>query len=485
MRLESGIGVPPSSLAQMSVAAAPPSYFSSVFTWLLLALAFTSQILAQEIVSPAGVRDARGARSYALGLVVPLAAFCLGLFRSAQSGALPTKTAPLRAHVFVGLLLYGSFHLSALSVPHLPTPVFLASKSVKSLFTMVIAALWLRKRFSGMDWGAAALSACGLALCLGLGSGGGGGVGGGSGGGRAGGGSYGDGASPWLGALLLVASMGCDGGAANAQDAMMCQFGTPSTELTLLAYGTAALAGLVQGLATGDLSAAAALLRGNGRVAAALAVYGAASMAATGCTLSLIGAFGASSFTFMSTAAKGLQLCTLLLGRGDAASLEQRAGFAVMAVAAAMAFRARAEAERAAVEGAIGAAPGAQPPAAAAPSTPPASPTPSPRTAGGGAQLRRRGGSAERNPAANPSSPVPPAPLSLQSRARSGADATPASPASPLARLRSEASGVLTAATALALGIERPAPAVETLAPIATVTSGSPKSLAGREDSRR
>jgi drug/metabolite transporter (DMT)-like permease len=395
----------------------------------------------------------------------------MGFFRSAQAGALLSKSAPLRAHVFVGLLLYGSFYLSAMSIPHLSTTVFLAAKSVKSLFTMLVAALWLRKRFGGGDWGAAALSACGLAMCLGVGSGGAGSCGSGGGGGGGGAGS-----ASWLGAVLILGSMGCDGGAANAQDAVMRQFGTPTSELALRAYGVAAAAGLAQGAATGDLPVALALLRRDVALAAALAVYGAASMVATACTLNLIGAFGASSFMFMSTAAKGAQLGALLLGRGDRATPQQTAGFAVMFVAAGMAAHARAKAERAVETAAalVGAARAA----------PPSPPLPARATAAAAAAhldatpelgaLRQRRGGAAAAPAAPPPppSPPPPAPLSLRP---AGAANAPASPSSPLARLRSEASGVLTAATALALGIARPAPAVETLSPIATAGSGKPE----------
>ena len=80
---------------------AQQSHLYSLLTWLALAGAFSAQTLAQEVVTPRGERAT--ARPYLLGLVVPAAAFCMGLFRSARAGTLLTKSAPLRAHVFVGV----------------------------------------------------------------------------------------------------------------------------------------------------------------------------------------------------------------------------------------------------------------------------------------------------------------------------------------------------------------------------------------------
>jgi drug/metabolite transporter (DMT)-like permease len=281
----------------------------------------------------------RAHSSSVLSLCVPLAALLAGVARNGVAGCFgrAPRRAPLRSHFVLGLLLWGSFFLSAVGPLHLPMPIFLAAKSVKILPTMVIAALWLRKRFRTADWIAAFLSALGLILCLT-------------------GGSGGDAARGSVAAALrrehyvpstfgiavMLGALTCDGASANAQEAIMSHFGAPAAEIAAYTYGVATAASIVHGLGWGSLREGLATLAGNTPAAIAVAAYALASLGATAATLDLIAHLGASSCMFVSSLAKALViLSSVLLSKSFTTSKKQALGIFLVFAAASLAVFAR------------------------------------------------------------------------------------------------------------------------------------------------
>ena len=281
----------------------------------------------------------RAHSSSVLSLCVPLAALLAGVARNGVAGCFSRapRRAPLRSHFVLGLLLWGSFFLSAVGPLHLPMPIFLAAKSVKILPTMVIAALWLRKRFRTADWIAAFLSALGLILCLT-------------------GGSGGDAARGSVAAALrrehyvpstfgiavMLGALTCDGASANAQEAIMSHFGAPAAEIAAYTYGVATAASIVHGLGWGSLREGLSTLAGNTPAAIAVAAYALASLGATAATLDLIAHLGASSCMFVSSLAKALViLSSVLLSKSFTTSKKQALGIFLVFAAASLAVFAR------------------------------------------------------------------------------------------------------------------------------------------------
>ena len=483
----------------------------------LLSLSFSAITFSQDFILRGSSGSGDGSGGFPglvalLAFITPLSGFLTGAVRAGALGRAPgLPRAPLRALLVLGCLLWGSAVLSTRASRHLAAPVSLAMKSVKILPTMVIAALWLRKRFSLLDWGAALLSAAGMALCL---DGGGGGGGGGSEGAAAAAGSSASAAAaaaacatlacrlgPWLGAAQMAAALVLDGGAANAQEAVIRQFGSPPQELALYGYGAAALAALLHGAAqpgSESLAAGLQLAAGNPALRTAAALFAAGSCGATWCSLELIAGFGASSFMLTSALAKALVTTLMILaGKGSVAAL-QLTGIALVFSATVVAALAKAGAQGAAAaaggEDAVGGGgltiklPGARAQQQPAEGGARAAHTLiTPRTAGvelgltpggysaGGAAaaagLRRRGAAQQ---AAAGAAAAP-------SAAAAAAAAAAAQPPlqQPGTPLRKTLSSALSLVSAAALGIQRPQPKTEALSPVALGGSGSRGSRSG------
>lgn len=268
-----------------------------------------------------------------LSCCVPLSALLMGVFRGWLFVGTP-PLAPKRAHFFNGVLLFIAFTLSAQAGAYLSTTIFLVLKSVKILPTMLIASLWLRKRFSLLDWAAGLVSAAGMGLCLEVKGG------------------LDDMRWRWLGAICMVGALAFDGASANAQEAIMRQFGAPREELALYSYGVASLASIAYGLVwRGDLGVGVQALLSNPPLATLFLAYAAASCGATACTLDLIADFGASSFMFISALAKALVTVASMLsewregGGSNPVSAHQLTGITLVFLAAALAAYARSRAE--------------------------------------------------------------------------------------------------------------------------------------------
>jgi len=443
-------------------AEAPESLTRALVSSAVLCVSLLLQSHVQERLN----REAsfRAHSSAVLSLCVPLGALLAGAARSSCGGGArrAARRAPLRAHAVLGLLLWGSFLLSAVGPLHMPMPIFLAAKSVKILPTMVIAALWLRKRFRAVDWAAAALSALGLVLCLT----------GGSGGDTARGSVAAalrrDGAPSAFGVAVMVGALACDGGAANAQEAIMAHFGAPAAELAAYTYGFATAASVAHGLARGSLLGGARALAREPRVAAAVGAYALASLGATAATLDLIARLGASTSMFVSSLAKAaVILSSVLLSAHFQTSRKQAAGIALVFASAGFAVLARTGGG--AWAAAAAAAADARAPAAARAGVE-AEATPSAARVDVGARaagLRRR---AAREAAAPPAPPLTPvrAPRSPPAGAADVAAAVAAARGSPIAALRvlrSESSRALSALTAAVFGVERPPARAEALTP--------------------
>jgi hypothetical protein len=309
-----------------------------------------------------------------LAFLTPLSGLLIGLLRATDLSASPR--APKRAHFFLGLLLWGSSSMSTSAARHLAMPVSLAMKSVKILPTMLIASLWLRKRFLLLDWCAALLSAVGMVLCLDA-----------SGGPlatdaaavaaaaaaaaaatAAAAGSVGSGSSsapcstldcrlgPWLGPAQMTLALLFDGGSANAQEAMIRQFASPPQELALFGYGCATLAALLHGVlwvSPGEEGLLVGLqhVSASPALALACALFTAASCAATWCSLELISGFGASSFMLLSALAKALVASiSIATGTGTMPAVKL-GGIALVFAAAALAALAKSTALQAGAEG--------------------------------------------------------------------------------------------------------------------------------------
>ena len=286
---------------------------------LCLTLSFIMLVYSQEYILRGG--SARGFPGVVplLSLLGPLSGFLTGLLRAQKLTAPPL--APKRAHFFLGLLLWGSSAMSTRATQHLSMPVslVLAIRSTKILPTMVIASLWLRKRFLPLDWAAALLSAVGMILCLD--------AGGAIDAALAGAGAGAACATlacrlgPWLGAAQMGLALILDGGCANAQEAIIRQFSSPPQEIALLSYGCATLASLAHGLlqpAHDNLAAGVAHTASNPHLCAAAALYALASCGATWCSIELIAGFGASSFMLVSALAKALvTTVSIAMGKGS------------------------------------------------------------------------------------------------------------------------------------------------------------------------
>ena len=446
----------------------------------------------------------RAHSSSVLSLCVPLAALIAGVARNgiAGCGGTAPRRAPLRAHVVLGLLLWGSFFLSAVGPLHLPMPIFLAAKSVKILPTMVIAALWLRKRFKATDWLAAALSALGLILCLT-------------------GGSGGDAARGSVAAALrrneryyvpsafgvtvMLGALACDGGAANAQEAIMSHFAAPAAELAAYTYGVATAASLVHGLGWGSLREGFVSLVNNSNAAAAVVAYAFASLGATSATVDLIAHLGASSCMFVSSLAKALViLSSVCLSEQFTTSKKQALGIFLVFSAASLAVIARtrgaewieraatgiiiadADADAGARAGARAGAGGgvdlvgkakvkANVTSSEANSALEATPSATRIDMGGGRDGIRRRGAAGAGAGAAPTTPTTP-PRSIVA-SRSEVALAPAIPISALATLRSESSRALSAMTSVVFGVDRPPIRAEQLTPPLVRTRGSTRDI--------
>jgi len=240
--------------------------------------------------------------------------------------------APKRAHFFNGLLLFIAFSLSAQAGSYLSTTIFLVLKSVKILPTMLIASLWLRKRFSLLDWVAGLVSALGMGLCLEVKVG-----------------MDTDMRWRWLGAICMVWALVFDGASANAQEAIMRQYKAPPEELALYSYGVASFASVIYGMTYGDIQSGVVRVASDSQLAFLFLVYASASCGATACTLDLIGDFGASSFMFISALSKALVTMASILvelrEEGATVSAPQLAGITLVFAAAGLAAFARSRTE--------------------------------------------------------------------------------------------------------------------------------------------
>jgi hypothetical protein len=457
-----------------------------------------------------------------LSFLTPLSGFLVGLLR-APSFAPPL--APKRAHVFLGLLIWGSAAMSASAQRQLSLPIALALKSTKIIPTMLIAALWLRKRFKALDWGAALLCAVGIMLCLEHTLGGAEGGGGGEPATAAGGvGSH------WLGVLEMGVALLFDGGSANAQEAIMRQYSSPPQELALFSYGAAAAAALVAGMVQSGsqgLAAGAASVAGQWELRAACAGFVAGCCGATWCSLELISGFGASSFMLLSALAKALvtTIC-IATGKGSVPA-QQILGIALVFSATVLSslakgFAEQQQAEEAAVPaieagggGSAGSGRGLllKPSAAATQQGGMGGATAghmgiTPRTAaleggllagaavglaGGAPGLRRRGmasssslssfsssSSSSADAAAAPAAAPGRAVSSMSSPRRTSGTAAAGGggggSSGESRPLRSTLSSALSLVSAAALGIERPKPSAEALSPLALRASPTPSS---------
>jgi hypothetical protein len=330
----------------------------------------------------------------------------------------------------------------------------LAAKSAKILPTMAVASLWLRKRFSSADWGAALLSALGLALCLRPEA-------------PSSAAAGAAGASRWLGALLVAGALACDAGAANASEAVMLSFAAPASELALWSYGVATAASLAHGLLVDELAPGLAAVARAPAVAAAVAVFAAASLASTWATLELIAAAGASSAMFVAAVAKAAVIgASLALAPAAAArtTRTQAAGISLVLLAASLAACAR----RARSGGGSGG--GASDSGGSSSSVAAAAAADAAADADDGATVQAPsspvGSARERRSVTGRPAGAPPSPQSTPARgafrrASAGEATTPI-----LRLLRSESSRALSAVSIGVLGIARPEPRFEALSPV-------------------
>ncbi len=446
------------------------------------------------------VRDTSWPGAALLGAVVPLSA---AVPAAAAGGVCARRAAPLRAHVPIGVALYLSFSLSAISTLHVSYPAYLAARAAKLLPTMAVGAVWLRKRFSNADWAAAALGAAGLALTISSDTG----SGARGGGGRSDDGGGGGGGSGAAGAALLVAALLADGVAANAQQALFEQYeGLTAREVATWTMGVASALALAHAAVSGGLPAAAAGLA-DPAVAVPVAGFAVASFLSNAAVLSLLRDAGAAATSFVSAAAKAGVIALSYASFSEPVPPRQVAGIGLVfaAVIVVTAARPRAPAPVAIAEDAAvgdggadgagaGAGAGAAPEPSVAParaSPPPPSPSPAaspaspasddvPVRAGGGLRRRRPAGAvplpvgdgdgdsgwaARTPPPASPSGwesppPVrPPAPSPVAGAPAAGAAVR------ALGLARSASSRALTAVTE-SVGLVRPPPAPGGLFPV-------------------
>lgn len=384
-------------------------------------------------------------------LVVPLAALIAGLVRSGCGNVGARRVAPLRAHFVLGLLNWGSFYFSALAPLHMSMPIFLASKSVKILPTMVIAALWLRKRFRMLDWAAALLAGAGLMLCLS---------------GAKARREVERGEPSLFGVFVMLGALLCDGASANTQEAVIIKYKAATSEFAVFTYGVASILSVLHGVVAGDLRAGVArVLVGGDRAAvgASLVMYAAASTGATWATLDLISNYGASPCMFLSALAKTL----VILSTTEKLSQKQSIGIvSVFAAAFLAAFARSGRLERwvrewhGTTQGAGPSTEGVDVDAATGRSletTGAQSPLSKgeQRSSSSSPSLRRRS-AAGASPSTTDSSPFSPLP---------DGSVGDSSPFRALVRLRAPASRALTTVSSAVLGVDRPPLMEETLVP--------------------
>lgn len=417
-------------------------------TALLLYISFLGQQRAQEQLFNVDFKFAS-----VTSLVVPLAALIAGLVRAGCMDVGARRVAPLRAHFVLGLLNWGSFYFSALAPLHMSMPIFLASKSVKILPTMVIAALWLRKRFRMLDWAAALLAGAGLMLCLS---------------GAKARREVERGEPSLFGVFVMLGALLCDGASANTQEAVIIKYKAVTSEFAVFTYGVASLLSVIHGVTAGDLSAGVSrILMGSDRAAvgASLAVYAAASTGATWATLDLISNYGASPCMFLSALAKTL----VILSTTEKLSQKQSIGIvSVFAAAFLAAFARSGRLERwvsewrgrvqdnnsAAVVDADAAT--ARTREATSASSPLSSPSGELHSSSSPSLRRRSAATFGGSPSTTDSSPFSPQP---------DGSVGDSSPFRALVRLRAPASRALTTVSSAVLGVDRPPIMTETLVP--------------------
>jgi drug/metabolite transporter (DMT)-like permease len=128
--------------------------------WLLFTSLATS-VLNEFIVHTLNFRHAAF-----VGLLGPVGIAVSGVI----TGGLAGRKAPLRSHVVAGVCLYFAYLLGSKAQLHLAYSEFLVAKASKLAPTMLIGAVWLKKRYSRADILAAALALVGLTLVLQCGS---------------------------------------------------------------------------------------------------------------------------------------------------------------------------------------------------------------------------------------------------------------------------------------------------------------------------
>jgi drug/metabolite transporter (DMT)-like permease len=266
-------------------------------------VSFEASGLAQEFLLHAGFRNPA-----LVSLLVPLSAslpaWAGALLSSSSASPVLPRSAPLRAHLAIGVLLFLSFHLTSLAPLLMSYPAFLAGKAAKLLPTMAIGTLWLNKHFDAVDWLAALLTAAGLALALGAdpsvhshasSSSSSAAAAAASGSAVVGG-----------GALILGGALVFDGAATNAQSALLQQYAAEPKEIAAYAMGVATLLAAANGLLFGGLLTGLDRVLLEPRIGAAVAVFAVASFLSNVAVLTMLRDAGAASTSFTSTVCKAL-----------------------------------------------------------------------------------------------------------------------------------------------------------------------------------
>jgi drug/metabolite transporter (DMT)-like permease len=303
----------------------------------LVALLFTqigASLLNEFIVHSLNFRHATF-----LGLLGPVGIALSGVLTGGLSG----RQAPLRSHVITGAALFLAGLLGSKAQMHLAYSEFLVAKASKLAPTMLIGAVWLKKRYSRADILAAVLALAGLTLVLhcgvdqhtepGMG------------------GDDDDEAmyaqqcavsrfqdGDWLAGIACIsAALLCDGLYANTQEQQMLQWGSSSREVASWGMGIASVLFVASSLFSRGLWNGLQAAAASPTTALALLAYAAGSYGASLTALNAVRDLGAAKASFLLAVCKAFAVIASLALFPKATTIWQLLGIACVFAAVAVA----------------------------------------------------------------------------------------------------------------------------------------------------